>query len=322
MRREFYGRYSDIGDPRLGLSAASSRLLTGNHSAYAVLEETLSALYAGRSVLVFNSGYHANIGILPALAGRDDLILSDKLNHASLIDGMRLSEATFRRYPHLDYAVLAEELRGRCQQYRRVFIVSESVFSMDGDAADLHELVRLKEAYDAILLLDEAHAVGVYGANGAGLAAAHGLADRVDILVGTLGKAFGATGAYAVMDTAVRDYLINRMRPLIFTTALPPVVIAWGAFAVGKAAAMQAERQHLLAAAARLRGNSRQPRLQQHFNEPNCPVARWRKCRCSRIGRKISRAGDIGFSDSSSDGSGWHCAPAFFAFRRLDVGRY
>lgn len=253
LRRQFYAQYGDSGDPALGLSAASSRLLTGNHASYAVLEEALSALYGGRPALVFNSGYHANIGILPALAGRDDLILSDKLNHASLIDGMRLSEATFRRYPHLDYAYVEEELRQRRAAHRRVFLVSESVFSMDGDTADLRELVRLKEQYDAILLLDEAHAVGVFGEQGAGLAAEQGVAGRVDILVGTLGKAFGAAGAYAVMDDAVRDYLINRMRPLIFTTALPPVVVSWGAFAVRQASGMASARRHVQNCATRLR---------------------------------------------------------------------
>ena len=253
LRREFYAQYPDAGTPELAQSSASSRLLTGNTPAYARLEETLSELYHHRSALVFNSGYHANIGILPALATSRDLILSDKLNHASIIDGLRLGDAEFKRYRHLDFEQLEKMLAEKRASYRRVFLVTESVFSMDGDAADLAALVELKRKYDAILVVDEAHSVGVRGPSGTGLAAEQGVADAVDVLIGTFGKAFGSTGAFAIMAPEVREYLINHMRPLIFTTGLPPVVLNWSNFVLKKCAAMDERRAHLRAMGVRLR---------------------------------------------------------------------
>jgi 8-amino-7-oxononanoate synthase len=252
-RREFYEICPDLGSPELAQSCTSSRLLTGNTPAYTRLEKTLSEMYNGRAALVFNSGYHANIGILPALAQKEDLILSDKLNHASIIDGLRLSEAPFRRYAHNDMEHLRKlltQLRGTC---RRVFLVTESVFSMDGDCAPLAELVALKQEFDAVLVVDEAHAVGVRGPRGAGLAAELGLADQVDVLVGTFGKAFGSTGAYAIVDPIVKEYLVNHTRSLIFTTGLPPVVLNWSNFVLKNFPALDKERHELLAKAARLR---------------------------------------------------------------------
>ncbi len=253
LRREFYAGYPDASTPELAQSSASSRLLTGNTPAYERLERTLSELYGGRSALVFNSGYHANIGILPALAGPKDLILSDKLNHASIIDGMKLADAEFKRYPHLDFDRLEKLLAEKRAAFRRVFLVTESVFSMDGDAADLGRLVELKEKYDAILVVDEAHSVGVRGPRGAGMAAELGVADRVDILIGTFGKAFGSTGAYAMMAPEVREHLVNHMRSLIFTTGLPPVVLNWSDFVLRRSAGMDAERAALRKMGERLR---------------------------------------------------------------------
>lgn len=254
LRREFYAQYPDLSSPELAQSAASSRLLTGNTPAYERLENTLvSVLYPGKSAIVFNSGYHANLGILPALTGAKDLILSDKLNHASIIDGMRLCEAEFRRYRHLDLDHLEKLLQSAQDRYRRIFIISETVFSMDGDAPDLRRLAELKKAYDAVLLLDEAHAVGLRGPKGAGLAAECGILDDVDVLIGTFGKAFGSTGAYAIVPDDLRALLVNRMRPLIFTTGLPPVVLNWSDFIVRRCAAMDAERAHVRKMGMRLR---------------------------------------------------------------------
>lgn len=254
LRKEFYAQFPDLSTPELAQSAASSRLLTGNTPAYERLEHTLSTLlYPGRSALVFNSGYHANLGILPALTGSKDLILSDKLNHASIIDGMRLCEAEFRRYRHCDLDHLEKLLREAQGKYRRIFIISESIFSMDGDAPDLRCLAELKKTYDAVLLLDEAHAVGLRGPHGAGLAAECGILEDVDVLIGTFGKAFGSTGAYATVSPELRSFLINRMRPLIFTTGLPPVVLNWSDFVLRRCAAMDAERQHLRNLGIRLR---------------------------------------------------------------------
>ena len=251
LREEFYERYKgEFGSGELALSSASSRLLTGNTPAYTRLEQKISRLYAGRSSLVFNSGYHANIGILPALSRKGDLILSDKLNHASIIDGMRLCEAEFLRYRHLDYDQLERILLERREQYDQVFLVTESVFSMDGDEADLKRLADLKDRFGCVLVVDEAHGVGV---RGLGLAEETGTLARIDVLIGTFGKAFGSTGAYAVMEPEVKDFLINRMRPFIFTTALPPVILNWSCFILDRVPEMREERAKLRRMGIRLR---------------------------------------------------------------------
>lgn len=246
LRAAFFQQYTDDwADSGLALTSSSSRLLTGNTPAYARLEEKLSQLYRGRSALVFNSGYHANTGILPAIAGDGDLILSDKLNHASIIDGMRLSKAEFLRYPHADIDVLEKILVQKRHRYRRVFLVTESIFSMDGDMVDLRRLVALKEQFECVLLVDEAHAVGVRGPGGAGLCAEQGVADRIDLIIGTFGKAFASAGAYAIMEPALREYLINHMRTLIFTTALPPIILNWSCFMLDHSQKMEQERKKL-----------------------------------------------------------------------------
>ncbi|MDD5597120.1 MAG: 8-amino-7-oxononanoate synthase [Victivallaceae bacterium] len=253
LRDEFYtGLQYNATDAAYALSSSSSRLLTGNHSGYSGLETVLKKLYE-RPALVFNSGYHANIGILPALTTGSDLILCDRLNHASIIDGVRLSDAHFKRYPHLDYEILEGLLIKSAAEYKNVFIITESVFSMDGDMADLRRLVELKERYNATLIVDEAHSVGVFGDNGRGLAEAQGVLGKVDILVGTFGKAFCSAGAFAVMDEITRDYLINKMRPFIFTTALPPVTVNWSRFVLEKNALLKERREHLLKISSRLR---------------------------------------------------------------------
>ncbi len=254
LREEFYQKLLACpADETYALSSSSSRLLTGNHAAYRELERALSKMYKGRAALAFNSGYHANIGILPALSSKRDLILCDKLNHASIIDGIRLADAQFKRYGHLDYAALSVLLEKNFDKYENIFIISESVFSMDGDAADLRRLVELKQKYNATLIIDEAHSVGVFGATGCGLAEEQGVLDEVDIIVGTFGKAFCSAGAYAVMDEALREYLINKMRSFIFTTALPPVVVNWSRFVLSKTAGMQKRREHLFKISAKLR---------------------------------------------------------------------
>lgn len=235
------------------MTSSSSRLLTGNSPAYSLLEESLATLYRRQAALVFNSGYHANTGILPALTTRHDLILSDKLNHASIIDGSRIADATFKRYRHLDYAHLESLLQSSRGRYEQVFIVTESVFSMDGDLADLKTLCALKKQYGAVLIVDEAHGVGTFGSEGQGLCEDCGTMAAIDIVIGTFGKAFASAGAYAVMDELVRDYLVNRMRTVIFTTALPPLNLSWSLFVLEKQRSMQRQRQHLQQLAARLR---------------------------------------------------------------------
>ena len=202
---------------------------------------------------MLNSGYHANIGILPALAGKRDLIVADKLVHASIIDGLRLSEAEMLRYRHLDYEHLREILFNHREEYENVFIVTESIFSMDGDVADLQELCDLKREYDTFLYVDEAHAVGVRGTNGLGCCEEQGCMDDIDFIVGTFGKAFASYGAFVVCDEMFRDFLVNTQRSLIFTTALPQVNVAWTRFILNRMPDFYSYRMKLTGIAERLR---------------------------------------------------------------------
>jgi 8-amino-7-oxononanoate synthase len=218
----------------LTFGSGSSRLLTGNSSIYDETEAALKNWYKSEAALFFNSGYHANTGILPALTEKKDLILSDKLCHASIIDGIRLSNAEQVRYRHAGYEHLESILTKKRHLYQNVFIVSESVFSMDGDKADLQKLVEIKEKYNAILYIDEAHAVGALGNIGLGLCEEEGVTSNIDILVGTMGKAMAGIGAYAILNETLNKVLINKARTLIFTTALPAINMAWSKFIIDK----------------------------------------------------------------------------------------
>lgn len=262
LLRRFYAGM-DSSDRLLdeyGLGAASSRLLTGDTDLAHRLEQQLVMAYspsATSAALLFNSGYHANIGILPALLGKNDLILSDKLNHASIHDGLRLCRAEHKRFQHCDYDQLERLLADMRHRYERVVIVSESVFSMDGDVADLVRLVQLKKEFDALLYLDEAHAVGLYGASGLGQAEEQGVVADIDLLVGTFGKALASVGAFVICSQDIRAYLINRSRSLIFTTALPPVVLNWNCFIFQQQQGMAEQRRHLANLSQQLRQSLR-----------------------------------------------------------------
>ncbi|MBN2669863.1 MAG: 8-amino-7-oxononanoate synthase [Bacteroidales bacterium] len=213
----------------LSMSASASRLLYGNHEQYSNFEDNLSKHYQ-KDALVYNSGFHLNIGVLPALTHKNDLILADKLVHASLIQGLQLSDAKVVRYRHLDYYQLESILVKERSNYRYVWIVTESVFSMDGDVANLKLLVELKKKHQSFLYVDEAHAVGVLGSKGLGLGEQEGLLDEIDVLVGTLGKALASVGAYAILNTTLKSILINYSKSMIYTTALPPLNVAWSNF--------------------------------------------------------------------------------------------
>jgi glycine C-acetyltransferase len=210
---------------RYGCGAVASRLISGNMALHEELEEKLAKLKGTEAALVFNSGYQANVGIIPALAGEGDVIFSDELNHASIIDGCRLARAKTVVYSHCDPAGLEDALKN-IQANGRKLIVTETIFSMDGDEAPLAEIVELSERYGAVIMVDEAHATGVAGPNGAGVAAKLGLGERIPIQMGTLGKALGGFGAYVAGSRALRELLVNRCRSFIFTTALPPAVLA------------------------------------------------------------------------------------------------
>lgn len=209
----------------LGVGAGASRLISGNMEIYSQLEERIARFKGVEKALLFNTGYHANLGVISALAGRGDFIYSDQLNHASIIDGARLSRAEIRVYPHRDMEALERMIAKEAGAGRKL-IVTDSLFSMDGDLAPLESLVDIKNRHGAMLMIDEAHATGVIGPEGKGLAAAKGCANEIDVTMGTLGKALGCFGAFIGGSAQLIDYLINTARSFIFTTALPPPLIA------------------------------------------------------------------------------------------------
>lgn len=232
LKDEFFGSCFDLKDCSLAMSASASRLLAARQKVALELEETIATAY-GRPALLFNSGYHANVGMISALGAiKDCYILADKLVHASIIDGIRLSGARFARFRHNNYEHLAGLAAKACAEGCKVLIVAESVYSMDGDRADISALAEVRNnCPGAMLYVDEAHAVGVEGPAGLGLSA--GLRERAfrpDIIVGTFGKALASFGAYAVVDEAVKHYMINAARSFIFSTSLPPVNIKWSDF--------------------------------------------------------------------------------------------
>ncbi len=243
MRQDFL---SNLDLDKAIFSSSSSRLLTGNYPVYQKVEHLLTDLYKKESALVFSSGYHMNMGILPAIADKNTLILADKLVHASIIDGIRISSAQCIRYRHQDYRQLEELLDKHHAGFRSMIIVTESIFSMDGDVSPLPLLVQLKKKYpNTFLYVDEAHAVGVRGLNGLGIAEEEDCIPEIDFLCGTFGKAFASMGGFVVCSKIFRDYLINRMRTFIFTTALPPIQLEWSFFVLNQMINMKEERMWL-----------------------------------------------------------------------------
>lgn len=206
----------------------ASRLMTGNSAEYDIVEEELEKLFPDRAALVLGCGFMANSGLMPALAEKGDLILADKLVHASIIEGLQHTSAAFRRFPHNDVAALEQQLQ-RAEAGQTVWVIIESLYSMDGDLAPLAEIVALKKKYGFYLYVDEAHSFGVRGPQGKGYAAELGLEQDVDLMVVTFGKALAGAGAAVICSPLLRRWLINRMRPLIFSTALPPVTLLWDA---------------------------------------------------------------------------------------------
>lgn len=251
-----------------GTGAGASRLITGTTREVLELEQTLAAWKEKEATLVFGSGYAAALGTLPALIGQGDTVILDKLSHASLIDAARLSGATLRIFPHNNLDRLEALLQKTLPTGGRVLIVTESLFSMDGDAAPLRKMVELKERYGAWLLVDEAHATGLYGSTGAGLVNEQGLSDRIEIVMGTFSKALGSIGGYITGSQALIDWLIGRARSFVYSTALPP-----GAIAANLAAIRVAQSAEGTALRKRLRENIE--RFQAHLPEGlhTCPGA-------------------------------------------------
>lgn len=236
-----------------GTGAGAARLISGNHPVHDALERELATFKHSDRALLFPSGYMANVGTIPALVGPEDVVYSDALNHASLIDGMRLARATVRVFPHADLDALERLLREDAGRFRRSLIVTEGVFSMDGDLFPLDALVPLARTHGAWTYVDDAHGTGVLGATGRGALEQCGVLGQVDVVVGTLGKALGTTGAYVAGSAALIELLLNRARSFIFTTGTPPAMAAATLEAMRIAGSEPWRREAVRARATRLR---------------------------------------------------------------------
>ena len=210
---------------RLGTGSSASRLLSGDLDIHHKLEKKIASFKEKEDALIFNSGYQANVGIISSLLRKGDAIFSDKLNHASIIDGMLLSGAKIFRFSHNDMEHLEFLLKNHRNNYESALIVTETIFSMEGDKPPLEEMASLKERYSSMLLVDEAHATGVFGKKGKGVVEETGLADRIELIMGTFGKAMGSFGAYVACSSELKKYFVNSARSFIYSTSLPPPVI-------------------------------------------------------------------------------------------------
>ena len=256
LQREFLESLDGCTEFLMG--AVSSRLLGGDNPAFGNFEKLVWQSYSAecaepKDALYFNCGYHANAGILPAVAESGDLVLYDKLSHASLIDSIGSLQCKWLRFPHNDIQKLREILLRERAKFKDVYIATESVFSMDGDRADLKALVGLKREFDCALYVDEAHAGGVFGRTGLGLCQELGVVGDIDFIMCTLGKAFASVGAYVVCSPAQKKLLVNRCRTFIFTTALAPINAMWSEFTFMRVQKMQARRKRLAELSGALR---------------------------------------------------------------------
>lgn len=232
--------FADPASLKVPMTSSASRLLAGRQIEYDNLEVALRLLYSKRrgddtGALLFNSGYHANTGLIPAIASKGTYIIADRLVHASIIDGIILSKAPFTRFRHNDYGHLRELLAKHAPAHKNILVVVESVYSMDGDRADIEMLLGLRREFPNVsLYVDEAHAFGVLGPHGLGLVAESSAPWEVDFVIGTFGKAGASMGAFAITSSQAREYLINTARSFIFSTALPPMQIAWSRFTLSQ----------------------------------------------------------------------------------------
>ncbi len=214
-------RAAKIAVQKWGSGSSASRLLSGNLQIHIDLEKELAGFKKEEDALVFSSGYAANLSIVTSLLNEKDVVVMDRLNHASLIDAARLSRAKFWVYPHLDMEALSDLLK-RTGSFRRVLVATDAYFSMDGDVAPLNHMLEMCEAHEALLMIDEAHSTGVFGEHGRGLTEHYKLSSKIPIVMGTLSKALGATGGFVASDTALKKWLVNTARPYIYTTAPTP----------------------------------------------------------------------------------------------------
>lgn len=252
--------FADESAKRIPMTASAARLLAPRQIEYLNLEVFLRLLYAKHrgddtDTLLYNSGYHANTGLVSAIAANDTFVIADRLVHASIIDGIVLSRAGFARFRHNDYDHLEQLIERNADKAPRVLVIVESVYSMDGDRADIDRLIDIKRRHPGMMLyVDEAHAFGVLGPHGLGLAMASKAPAEVDVVVGTFGKAAGSAGAFAVTSAELRQWLVNTSRSFIFSTAIPPMQVAWTRFVLGTLLTADRRRAHLEWLAGKLQG--------------------------------------------------------------------
>ncbi|MCK5450711.1 MAG: aminotransferase class I/II-fold pyridoxal phosphate-dependent enzyme, partial [Candidatus Omnitrophica bacterium] len=227
---------------------------TGSSRAHYELEKKIAKFKNKPASIVFNSGYQANIGIISALLKKGDCVFSDRLNHASIVDGIRLSGAKHFRFRHNDMAHLKALLEKERDRFNNALIVTETIFSMDGDIAPVEDIVKLKKKYDCEFMVDEAHATGIFGKNGSGIIESKKIADDIDVIMGTFSKAFGSFGSYAAVSAELREYLINTSRSFIYSTALPISVIEANIAAIDVVKNESYRRKELLSNAKYMRG--------------------------------------------------------------------
>ncbi|MGL4653993.1 aminotransferase class I/II-fold pyridoxal phosphate-dependent enzyme [Cetobacterium sp.] len=239
LRVEFFEKFQGVD---LLFSSSSSRLLTGSYPIIMNLEKELEIIY-NKKALLFNSGYDANTCLIETLFSKNSLIISDRYNHSSIYSGIKASEAKLLRYRHLDYTQLENFLKKYSSEYEDILVVSEAVYSMDGDRADIKKIVELKKKYKFKLLIDEAHSFGV---SGYGECYETGVLDAIDYLVIPLGKAGASIGAYVLTDELSKEYLINKGKKFIYTTALPPINVAWNFFILKKMQEFESRRENLV----------------------------------------------------------------------------
>ncbi|MDP8298375.1 MAG: 8-amino-7-oxononanoate synthase [Candidatus Tantalella remota] len=273
------------------VGTSASRLMTGSTSLHHVLEEKISEFKGKPAALVFNSGYQANVGIISVLAGRGDCIFSDRLNHASIVDGARMSGAEVFRFRHNDTEHLEELVKKERPNHKGALIVTETVFSMDGDAAPLEEIVRIGKGNDCLLMVDEAHATGIFGAGGSGMAEEKKVTDDIDIIMGTFSKALGSFGAYAAVSPRMREYLVNACRSFIYSTSLPPSVIAASIAALEIVKDEPQRRETLTESARRFRENLTEKGFDTRGSSQIIPVITGENSRTVEMSRLLKKKG-------------------------------
>ena len=294
LREEFL---QEVDLANYSFSSSASRLMSGNFLLNEQLESIISKLYRGKEVLVFGSGFQANTGIIPALIRKKDVIFADKQVHASIIDGILLSGAKLYRYKHNDMTSLRELLEKHRGGFDKAWIITESIFSMDGDTADLKKIIEYKETYNLSVFVDEAHAFGVRGSQGEGVCVELGLSENVDIIVGTFGKALASVGAFVACDKTTKEYLVNKARSFIFSTALPPINILWTKWLLEKVVPCQVEqRLHLLSLSAYFRDELKRLGYTVMGDSQIVPIIMGDNKTTLELARKLEEVGVLAFA--------------------------